>query len=166
MRRLRFSIQGEAASWHCAARREITRPEGGKLPKQRPRSPRRMVGYGRPFMARPWECGMYDKPSGVVRGECRGGLGGAAAPNRPPSAARRAGGQNNRKRKAPVPEGHENLRKSNVLIFRQPAAPVSVTKPAKSKNDPLRPWQVSKALFTVSPILLILAAPGPDPPAR
>ena len=29
---------------------------------------------------------VYDKPSGVVRGECRGGLGGAAAPNRPPSA--------------------------------------------------------------------------------
>ncbi len=26
----------------------------------------------------------YGRPSGVVRGECRGGLGGAAAPNRPP----------------------------------------------------------------------------------
>ena len=65
-----------------------------KLPEQRPRSPRGMVGYGRPLKASPWECGIYDKPSGVVRGECRGGLGGAAAPNRPPSAARRAGGPN------------------------------------------------------------------------
>ena len=51
---------------------------------------------------------IYDKPSGVVRGECRGGLGGAAAPNRPPSAARRAGGPNNIKRKAPVPAGRSN----------------------------------------------------------
>ncbi len=43
----------------------------------------------------------WESPSGVVRGECRGGLGGAAAPNRPPSAARRAGGPNNRKEKPP-----------------------------------------------------------------
>ncbi len=43
----------------------------------------------------------YGKPSGVVRGECRGGLGGAAAPNRPPSAARRAGGPNKKQRKSP-----------------------------------------------------------------
>ena len=68
--------------------------EARKLPEQKPRSPRGMVGYGRPLKASPWECGIYDKPSGVVRGECRGGLGGAAAPNRPPSAARRAGGPN------------------------------------------------------------------------
>ena len=38
-----------------------------KLPQQKPRSPRGMVGYGRPLKA---------------------------APNRPPSAARRAGGPN------------------------------------------------------------------------
>ena len=63
---------------------------------------------------------MHDKPSGVVRGECRGGLGGAAAPNRPPSAARREGGQNSAKKeaaaqapkimnkeKAPMPAGHK-----------------------------------------------------------
>ena len=43
----------------------------------------------------------YGKPGGVVRGECRGGLGGAAAPNRPPSAARRAGGPNKEQRKSP-----------------------------------------------------------------
>ena len=42
----------------------------------------------------------YGRPSGVVRGECRGGLGGAAAPNRPPSAARREGGQNSAKKEA------------------------------------------------------------------
>ena len=50
---------------------------------------------------------IYDKPSGVVRGECRGGLGGAAAPNRPPSAPA-GGGPNNIKRKAPVPAGRSN----------------------------------------------------------
>ena len=50
---------------------------------------------------------IYDKPSGVVRGECRGGLGGAAAPNRPPSAPA-GGGPNSIKRKAPVPAGRTN----------------------------------------------------------
>ena len=48
-----------------------------------------------------------EKPSGVVRGECRGGLGGAAAPNRPPSAPA-GGGPNNTKIKAAVPAGHRN----------------------------------------------------------
>ena len=75
-----------------------------KLPQQKPRSPRGTVGYGRPLKASPWECGMYDKPSGVVRGECRGGLGGAAAPNRPPSAPA-GGGQINIKGNAAMPAG-------------------------------------------------------------
>ena len=73
-----------------------------------------------------------DKPSGVVRGECRGGLGGAAAPNRPPSAARRAGGPNNKKRKAPVPAGHTHRLSKDKLgfaFFRAPA-------PTKHKINP------------------------------
>ena len=41
-RRPQTSIQSESAQWHCAARREITRPKGGKLPKQKPCSPRNL----------------------------------------------------------------------------------------------------------------------------
>ena len=75
----------------------------------------------------------YGKPSGVVRGECRGGLGGAAAPNRPPSAARREGGQNSAKKeaaaqapkiinkeKASVPVGHKKSRKRDSIFFSRP----------------------------------------------
>ena len=100
-RRPQASIQDESARWHCAARREITRPKGGKLPKQKPCSPRGLVVVGKPMELscggscwEPRELVEDGKPSGVIRGECRGGLGGAAAPNRPPSAARRAGGPN------------------------------------------------------------------------
>ena len=60
---------------------------------------------------------IYDKPSGVVRGECRGGLGGAAAPNRPPSAPA-GGGPNKRKRKAPTPAGCKGrLSKDKPALF-------------------------------------------------
>ena len=111
--------------------------EARKLPKRQTRSPREMVGYGRPMKASPWEFWMYDKPSGVVRGECRGGLGGAAAPNRPPSAARRAGGPNSRNEKPPCPQGTQAAfqRTSPALLslealprkFRHPAAQAAQT---------------------------------------
>ncbi len=43
-----FIDQSTARGWHCAARREITRAKGGKLPQQRTRSPRRLVEIGTP----------------------------------------------------------------------------------------------------------------------
>ena len=53
-------VQGESGRWYCAARREITRPKGGKLPQQKTRSPRRLAEVG--------------KPNRIVRSECRWGF--------------------------------------------------------------------------------------------
>ena len=103
-----------------------------KLPEQKPRSPRRMVGTGKPLRASPWEWRDTTKPSGVVRGECRGGLGGAAAPNRPPSAARRAGGPSNRKEKPPCPQGAENTsRRTDPDFLLLVAAATKTTSPRR-----------------------------------
>ena len=55
-RQFLLPIQRISAQWHCAARREITRPKGGKLPKRKPRSPRTMTEYGKPLKPIPWEC--------------------------------------------------------------------------------------------------------------
>ncbi len=132
MPRLSFRVRSYAGIAQRAGRSPSV---ARKLPEQRPRSPRGVVGYGRPLKASPWECGIYDKPSGVVRGECRGGLGGAAAPNRPPSAARRAGGPNSRKRKAPVPAGHTSHLSKNrpgfILLKRRRAYPRYATPPRR-----------------------------------
>ena len=102
-----FDLSSNAKSYAGIARREGRSPSAArKLPERQPRSPRKMSDVGKPLKTGPWECGIYDIPSGVVRGECRGGLGGATAPNRPPSAARRAGGPNKNNGKAFVPAGH------------------------------------------------------------
>ena len=73
---------------------------------------------------------MYDKPSGVVRGECRGGLGGAAAPNRPPSAPA-GGGQNSRKIKALVPAGHMPFNRATSQKFTSKHEPLPATQTAQ-----------------------------------
>ena len=90
---LRPFIQRYTARWHCAARREIAE-RSEEAPEAEAAQPSRNGGIWKALKGQPVGVEMYDKPSGVVRGECRGGLGGAAAPNRPPSAARRAGGPN------------------------------------------------------------------------
>ena len=64
--------QSKSALWHCAARREIARPEGGKLPKQKPRSPREMTEYGKPLKANPWEWRDMENPAGSSGGVQRG----------------------------------------------------------------------------------------------
>ena len=122
-------IQHESERWHCAARREITRPKGGKLPKQKPCSPRGLAVVGKPmessFGGSCWEPRKLvkdGKPSGVIRGECRGGLGGAAAPNRPPSAARREGGQNRRQRLSPRARRAQFPRKRDFMLYQPNAA--------------------------------------------
>ena len=80
--------------------------------------------------------GIYDKPSGVVRGECRGGLGGAAAPNRPPSAPA-GGGPSNRKRKAPVPAGRNTaLSKDKLCSFFQRIPPAQAHPSAARRRRP------------------------------
>ena len=81
-----------------------------------------------------------DKPSGVVRGECRGGLGGAAAPNRPPSAPA-GGGQNSRKRKALVPAGHIPFNRAtspNTRASTNPCSPRRRPKQQKKKRPRAR----------------------------
>ena len=88
-----FPMQREGVRWHCAARREIAE-RSEEAPGAEAAQPSRNAGVWKAPKGQPVGVGIYDKPSGVVRGECRGGLGGAAAPNRPPSAARRAGGPN------------------------------------------------------------------------
>ena len=81
--------------------------EGREAPEAEAVQPPQLAAVGKPMESsisegwwEPRELVEYGRPSGVVRGECRGGLGGAAAPNRPPSAARRAGGQNAAKKEA------------------------------------------------------------------
>ena len=81
--------------------------EGREAPEAEAVQPSQLVVVAKPmessFGESCWESRElvgYGKPSGVIRGECRGGLGGAAAPNRPPSAARREGGQNSAKKEA------------------------------------------------------------------
>ena len=88
-----FPMQREGVRWHCAARREIAE-RSEEAPAAEAAQPSRNVGSWKALEGQSVGVEICDKPSGVVRGECRGGLGGAAAPNRPPSAARRAGGPN------------------------------------------------------------------------
>ena len=58
-----------------------------------------------------------DKLSGVVRGECRGGLGGAAAPNRPPSAARAQAAQTKIKKSPRARRAHKPPLKRQALLY-------------------------------------------------
>ena len=109
-------MQRGGACWHCAARREITE-RSEEAPGAKAAQPSWTDGKRKALRGRPVGVGMDDKLSGVVRGECRGGLGGAAAPNRPPSAARRAGGPNNIKRKTSVPAGHRSLLSKDKPCF-------------------------------------------------
>ena len=88
-----FPMQREGVRWHCAARREIAE-RSEEAPAAEAAQPSRNDGVWKAPKGKSVGVEIGDKPSGVVRGECRGGLGGAAAPNRPPSAARRAGGPN------------------------------------------------------------------------
>ncbi|MBB5143349.1 hypothetical protein HNQ38_001446 [Desulfovibrio intestinalis] len=116
----------------------------------------------------------WKTPGGVVRGECRGGLGGAAAPNRPPSAARRAGGPNNINGKAPVPAGH-TLRKiktcgSNTESPRARATSLAKRSSSLSPSHSARPpcpraqlpaliqQKGSHRLLPVAPVILRLFA--------
>jgi len=78
-------IERKSARWHCAARREITE-RSEEAPGAIAAQPSWNGGIWKALEGWPVGVEVYDKPSGVVRGECRGGLGGAAAPNRPPSA--------------------------------------------------------------------------------
>ncbi|MBB5143633.1 hypothetical protein HNQ38_001730 [Desulfovibrio intestinalis] len=57
--------------------------EGREAPEARAAHPSRNDGIWKARKGYPVEMEIYGKSSGVVRGECRGGLGGAAAPNRP-----------------------------------------------------------------------------------
>ncbi|CAK7001714.1 MAG: hypothetical protein DESF_00048 [Desulfovibrio sp.] len=52
-------MQSKSARWHCAPRREITRPKGGKLPEHKARSPR--------------QPGEVENLKGVLRGGMQGG---------------------------------------------------------------------------------------------
>ena len=97
--------------------------EARKLPKQRPRSPRRMMEYGRPLWANPWEWRHTTSPAGSSGGSADGaspkGLC-LAAPPRPPSAARRAGGPNSRKEKLSCPQGTEtSSQRTGSTLFSQ-----------------------------------------------
>jgi len=118
-------IQGETLRWHCAARREIAE-RSEEAPGAKAAQPSRNVGRWKALEGYPVGVGIYDKPGGVVRGECRGGLGGAAAPNRPPSAPA-GGGPNTIKRKASVPAGHSNLLSKDKPCFAFLSAPVAPT---------------------------------------
>ena len=102
-------IQRESILWHCAARREIAE-RSEEAPEAEAAQPSENAGIWKALTGHAVGVGIYDKPSGVVRGECRGGLGGAAAPNRPPSAARREGGQNSAKREAATQGGPNKMK--------------------------------------------------------
>ena len=132
-----MTSQSEIHGWHCAARREIAE-RSEEAPAAGAAQPSENGGIWKAPKGQPVGVEVYDKLSGVVRGECRGGLGGAAAPNRPPSAARRAGGPSNRKREPPCPQGTQpsSQRTSPALLslealqrkFRHPAAQAAQAK--------------------------------------
>ena len=124
--------QNPPVRWHCAARREITE-RSEEAPAAEAAQPSRDVGSWKALEGQSVGVEICDKPSGVVRGECRGGLGGAAAPNRPPSAARRAGGPNKNNGKALVPAGHTSRHPTDKPCF-------SSSRSASDKNpSPRRP---------------------------
>ena len=72
------------------ARRAGRSPSGArKLPEQKPRSPRGMVGYGRPLKAAPWEWKYTTSPAGSSGGSAEGASEGRqplTGPNLPPAA--------------------------------------------------------------------------------
>ena len=63
-------IQGEIARWHCAARREIAE-RSEEAPAAEAAQPSRNYGEWKALGGQPVELEVYDKPSGVVWGECR-----------------------------------------------------------------------------------------------
>ena len=102
--------------------------EARKLPEQRPRSPRGMVGYGSPLKVIPWEwrdaTNLAGSSGGSAEGASPKGLC-LAAPPRPPSAARRAGGPIENKEKPPCPQGTtptSQRTRPALLSSRAPAA--------------------------------------------
>ena len=63
--------------------------EARKLPEQKPRSPRGMVGYGRPLKADPWEWKYTTSPAGSSGGSAEGASEGRqplTGPHLPPAA--------------------------------------------------------------------------------
>ena len=70
-------MQREGVRRHCAARREIAE-RSEEAPGAEAAQPSRNDGVWKAPKGQPVGVGIGDKPSGVVRGECRGGLGGAA----------------------------------------------------------------------------------------
>ena len=107
-----FNAKAHAGvAWRAGRSPSVAR----KLPKQKTRSPRAMTEYRKPVKVIPWEW-RDTKASGVVRGECRGGLGGAAAPNRPPSAARRAGGRTKEEKNLRAPR-YKWFHKNDAILL-------------------------------------------------
>ena len=134
--------QRGGACWHCAARREIVE-RSEEAPEAEAAQPSENAGIWKTLKGYSVGVGIYDKPSGVVRGECRGGLGGAAAPNRPPSAPA-GGGPSNRKRKAPVPAGRNTaLSKDKLCSFFQRIPPAQAHPSAARRRRPKQ--QIKKA---------------------
>ena len=100
-----------------------------------------------------------ESPAGCFGGDARGAEKGAQPHNRPRLAARREGGPSNRKRKAPVPAGHNTHLSEDrpcFALFRAPAAhphalpphiltpsrPVSC-RPFRASSPPRRPCRCS-----------------------
>ena len=130
-----FSQRG-GARWHCAARREIAE-RSEEAPEAEAAQPSENAGIWKTLKGYSVGVGIYDKPSGVVRGECRGGLGGAAAPNRPPSAPA-GGGPNYIKEKPPCPQGTCRSIERQAKIHEQartPARRAGCTNERTDNND-------------------------------
>ena len=98
-----FFMQGENGGWHCAARREITE-RSEEAPAAKDAQPSKGDGRG--------------KARRVLRGECRGGLGGAQPLTgplcRPP---RRRPKQHQRKTSAPAGRQHSLSKADPFHLF-------------------------------------------------
>ena len=89
MRHLNQSpIQCEGAQWHCAARREIAE-RSEEAPEAEAAQPSRMMEYGRPLWANPWEWRHMTSPAGSSGGSAEGASEGRqplTGPHLPPAA--------------------------------------------------------------------------------
>ena len=92
-----------------------------KLPEQKPRSPRGMVGYGRPLKADPWEWKYTTSPAGSSGGSAEGASEGRqplTGPHLPPPEA----AQTREKEKPPRPQGAKAAsQRTSLLYFLQSA---------------------------------------------
>ena len=147
-----------------------------KLPKRKPRSPRGMVGSGKPLRATPWEWGYTTSPAGSSGGSAEGASEGRqplTGPHLPPAAQ---AAQTTEKGKLPCPQGTQTAsQRTNLALLsseRQPQPKLCRPprrRPKQQKKESSRARRAHKSPFKGQALFSCLETPAAKnsrPPRR